>query len=91
METRHSSLLMASGAAMASLAWALARSSYRHRQAKAVEDADRAVVLRAATPEAATPSRLAELAGRAKSRCQRQGWSLRLANRPCISICGSTI
>jgi hypothetical protein len=62
---------MAGGAAMISLPWALARSSGHHRQAKAVEDADRAVVFRAATPEAAAPSRLAELAGCAKSRCQR--------------------
>jgi hypothetical protein len=90
METRRLSLLMASGAAMTSLPWALARFSGRHHQAKAMEDVDRAVVLRAAMPEATAPSRLAELAGRTKSRCQHQGWSLRLANWPCISICGST-
>jgi hypothetical protein len=89
METRRLSLLMAIGATMASLPWALARSSGRHRQAKAAEDADRAVVLRAAMPEATAPSRLAELAGHTKSRCQRQGWNLRLANQPCTSICGS--
>jgi hypothetical protein len=50
--------------------------------------ADRAVMLRAATPEVAAPSRLAELAGHAKSRHRRQGWSLKLASRPYTSICG---
>jgi hypothetical protein len=84
------SLLMASGMAMDSPLRVLVRSSGRHRQAKAMGGVDRAVVLRAATPEAAAPSRLVALAGRAKSRCQRQGWSPRLANRPYISICGST-
>jgi hypothetical protein len=53
--------------------------------------ADRAVVLRDATPEAATTSRLAEMAGHVKSRCQRQGWGLRLASQLCTSICGLTI
>jgi hypothetical protein len=90
MEMHRLSLLMASSAAMASMPWALARSSGRHRQAKAAEDVDRAVVLRAATPEAAAPSKPAELAGRAKFRCQRRGWSLRLNNRPYTSICGLT-
>jgi hypothetical protein len=74
--------------AMASLPWAQDRSSARHRQAKAAEGADRAVMLRAAMPEATAPSRLAELAGHAKSRRRRQSWSLKLANRPCTSICG---
>jgi hypothetical protein len=55
-----------------------------------MEGANKAVVLRAATPEATTPSTLAELAGRAKSWCQRQGWSFRPARRLCTSICGST-
>jgi hypothetical protein len=59
---------MTRGTAMASLPWALARSRGRHRQAKAAEGADRAVVLRATTPEAAAPSWLAELVGHAKSR-----------------------
>jgi hypothetical protein len=72
------------------LPWALAKSSGHHRQAKATEGADRAVVLRAATPEAAAPNRLAELAGHAKSWRQRQGWSLRPARRLCTSICGLT-
>jgi hypothetical protein len=72
-ETHRLSLLIASGAAMASVPGALARSSGRHWQAKAAEDADRAVVLRAAMPKATAPSRLAQLAGCAKSRCQRQG------------------
>jgi hypothetical protein len=61
---------MASGAAMDPLLRVLARSSGRHQQAKAMGGADRAVVLRAATPEAAAPSRLAQLAGHAKFRCQ---------------------
>jgi hypothetical protein len=52
--------------------------------------ADRAVTLRTASPEVAVPSRLAELAGRAQSRRRRQGWSLKLASRPCTSICGLT-
>jgi hypothetical protein len=81
---------MTRGMAMASLPWAQARSSDRHQQAKAAEGADRAVVLRAATPEVAAPSRPVELAGHVKSRCQCQGWSLKLANWPCISICGLT-
>jgi hypothetical protein len=51
---------------------------------------DRVVVLRAATPEAAVLSRLAEIAGRIKSRCLRQGWGLRLASQPCTSIYGLT-
>jgi hypothetical protein len=59
---------MTCGVAMASLPWAQARSNDRHRRAKAAEGADRAVMLRAATPEAAAPSRPAELAGRVKSR-----------------------
>jgi hypothetical protein len=58
---------------MASLPRTLARSSDRHRQAKVAEGADRAVMLRVATPEAAAPSKLVELAGHAESRCQRQG------------------
>jgi hypothetical protein len=90
METRRMSLLMASGTAMDSPLQVLVRSSVRHRQAKAMGGTDRAVVLRGAMPEAAAPSRLVELVGRAKSRCQCQGWSLRLANRPFISICAST-
>jgi hypothetical protein len=88
MEMHRSSLLMTRGTA--SSPWALARSSGRHRQAKATEGADRAVVLRAAMPEAAAPSRPVELAGHAKSRRQRQGWSLKLASRPYTSICGLT-
>jgi hypothetical protein len=63
METRWLSLLMDSGAAMDSLLRAQAGSNGRRRQAKAMVGADRAVVLRAATPEAAAPSRLAEMAG----------------------------
>jgi hypothetical protein len=63
------SLLITRDMAMASLPWAQARSSDCHRQAKAAEGADRAVVLQAATPEATVPSKLAELAGHAKSRC----------------------
>jgi hypothetical protein len=90
METRQLSLLMASGAAMDSLLRALAGSSGRRRQAKAMGGADRAVVLRAATPEATAPSRPAEMAGHVKSRCQRQGWGLRLASQLCTSICGLT-
>jgi hypothetical protein len=53
--------------------------------------ADRAVVLRAAMLEAAVPSRLAEMAGHVKPRCQRQGWGLRLASQLCTSIYGLTI
>jgi hypothetical protein len=83
-------LAHASGATMDSPLRALARSSGRHRQAKAMGGADRAVVLRAATPEVAAPSRLAELACHAKSRHQRQSWSLKLTSRPCTSICGLT-
>jgi hypothetical protein len=86
METHRPSLLMTHGAA--SSPRALARSSDRHRQAKA---ADRAAVLRAATPEAAAPSKVAEQAGHARSQCQRQGRSLRLAHRRCTSICGLTM
>jgi hypothetical protein len=82
---------MASGAAMDSLLWTLARSCSRHRQAKAMGGTDRAVMLRAATPEAAAPSRLAELAGHVKSLCQRQGRGLRLASWLCTSTCGLTI
>jgi hypothetical protein len=52
--------------------------------------ADRAVMLQAATPEAAAPSRLAEISGHVKSRCQRQGWGLRLASQLYTSICGLT-
>jgi hypothetical protein len=69
---------------------ALARSNGHHQQAKAAEGADRAVMLRAATLEATMPSKLAELAGHARSRCQRQGRSLRPARRLCTSTCGST-
>jgi hypothetical protein len=87
-EVRQLSLIMTCGVAMASLQWAQDRSSDHHRQAKAVEGADRVVVLRDATPEAAVPSRPAELAGRAKSRRRCQSWSLKLANRPCTSISG---
>jgi hypothetical protein len=58
---------MANGAAMGSMLRALARSSGRHRQVKAMGGVDWAVMLQAAMPEAATPSRLAELAGHAKS------------------------
>jgi hypothetical protein len=67
-----------------------ARSSGRHRQAKAAEGADRAAVLRAATPEAVAPSKVAEQASHARSRCQRLGRSLRLAHRRCTSTCGLT-
>jgi hypothetical protein len=90
METRRSNLLMASGAAMDSMLWARAGSSGRRRQAKAQVGATRAVTLRAATPEAAAPSRLAEMAGHAKSWCQHQSWGLRVASRLCTSICGLT-
>jgi hypothetical protein len=90
MEARRLNLLMTRGAAMASLPWALARSSGRHRQATITEGADWAVMLRAATPEAAAPSKLAELEGHAKSRRQRQGWSLRPAHWLCTSTCGLT-
>jgi hypothetical protein len=70
METHRSSLLMTRSAA--SSPWALARSSGRHRQAKAAGGVDRAVMLRAAmpevaAPEAAAPSRPVELGGHAKS------------------------
>jgi hypothetical protein len=88
METHRPSFLMTRGAA--SSPRALAKSSDHHRQAKAVEGADRAAVLRAATPEATTPSKVAEQAGHARSRCQRPGQSLRLARRRCTSICGLT-
>jgi hypothetical protein len=81
---------MTRGMAMASLPWAQARSNDRHQQAKAAEGTDREVVLRDATPEAAVPSRPTELAGHAKSWRRRQGWSLKLANRPCTSIYGLT-
>jgi hypothetical protein len=90
METRRTSLLLASGVAMDSPLRAPAGSSGRRRQAKAMGGVDRAVVLRAATPEATAPSRLAEMAGYVKSRCQCQGWDLRLASRLCTSICGLT-
>jgi hypothetical protein len=50
--------------------------------------ADRAVAPQVVTPKVAMPSRLAELAGHAQSRRQRQGWSLKLASQPCTSICG---
>jgi hypothetical protein len=84
------SSLMANGAAMDSLLRALARSSGRRLQTKPMGGAGWAVVLQAATPKAVAPSRLAELAGHAKSRRQRLGWGLRLANRLCTSICGLT-
>jgi hypothetical protein len=84
------SLLMASSTAMHSSPWALDRSSGHQRQAKAMGGADRVVMLQAATPEVTVPSRLAELASRAKSRRQRQGWSLKLASRPFTSICALT-
>jgi hypothetical protein len=89
METHQPSLLMTRGAA--SSPRALARSSGHHWQAKATEGVDRAAVLRAATPEAAAPSKVAEQAGHARSRCQRQGQSLRLARRRCTSMCGLTM
>jgi hypothetical protein len=89
METHWPSLLMTHGAA--SPPWALARSSGHLRQAKAAERADRAAVLQAATPEATAPSKVAEQASHARSRCQRQGQSLRLARRRCTSICGLTM
>jgi hypothetical protein len=44
-EAHRLGLLMTRGMAMASLPWAQARSNDRHQQAKAVEGADRAVVL----------------------------------------------
>jgi hypothetical protein len=91
MKMHRLSLLMASGAAMDSLLRAQAGSSGRHRRAKAKVGVDRAVVLRAATPEAAAPSRLAETADHDKSWCQRQGWGLRLASQLCTSIYGLTI
>jgi hypothetical protein len=62
-----------------------------HRQAKAVEGADRVAVLWVATPEAAAPSKVAEQGGHARSRCQRQGRSLKLAHRHCTSTCGLTM
>jgi hypothetical protein len=88
METHRMSLSVVSSVAMDLLLRALARSSGRHRQAQAMGGADMAVAPRAVTPEVAVPSRLAELAGRAQSRRQRQGWSLKLASWPCTSICG---
>jgi hypothetical protein len=47
-------------------------------------------VLRAATPKDAMPSKVVEQVGHARSRCQRQGRSLRLAHRRCTSTCGLT-
>jgi hypothetical protein len=47
-------------------------------------------VLRAATPKAAAPSKVAEQAGHARSRCQYQGRSPRFAHRRCTSTCGLT-
>jgi hypothetical protein len=88
METHRPNLLTTHGAA--SSPRALSRSSGHHRQAKAMEGVDRAAVLRAATPEAVAPSKVVEQAGHARSRCQRQGRSLRLARRRCTSICGLT-
>jgi hypothetical protein len=88
METHRLSLLTTRD--VTSSPRALARSSGRHRQAKAAEGADGAAVLRAATPEAAAPSKVAEQAGHARSRCQCQGRSLRLTHRRCTSTCGLT-
>jgi hypothetical protein len=82
------SLLMTCGAA--SPPRPTARSSGRHRPAKAAEDADRAAMLRAAMPEAAAPSKVAEQTGHARSRCQHHGRSLRLARWRCTSTCGLT-
>jgi hypothetical protein len=64
---------MACGVAMNSLqrAQAGSRSSGRCRQAKAQRDATRAVVLQAATAEAASLSEQAEMAGHVRSRHQR--------------------
>jgi hypothetical protein len=70
MEARRLSLLIASGAAMGSPLGAQARSNGRRRLAKAMEGADNAVVLQAATPKAVAPSKLAEMASHVKSRCQ---------------------
>jgi hypothetical protein len=47
--------------------------------------------LRAAMPEDAAPSKVVEQAGHARSRCQCQGRSLRLARQRCTSICGLTM
>jgi hypothetical protein len=63
METHRPSSLVTCGAASPPLS--PARSSGRHRQAKAAEGADRAAVLREATPKAAAPSKAAEQAGHA--------------------------
>jgi hypothetical protein len=90
MEMCRTSFSTASSAAMDSTPRALARSSGRHRQAWALGGMDRAVALRAVTPEVAMPSRLAELAGRAQSRRRRQGWSPKFACRPYTSIYGLT-
>jgi hypothetical protein len=75
---------------MDSLLWARAGSSGRRRQAKAQVDAAREVLLLAAMPEAAAPSRLAEMVGHVKSRCLHQSWGLRLASQLCTSIFGLT-
>jgi hypothetical protein len=88
MEMHPPSSLMTCGAALPPLP--LARSSGRHRQAKAMEGADRAAVFRAATLEAATPSKVAKQASHARSRCQRQGQSPRLTHQRCTSTCGLT-
>jgi hypothetical protein len=90
MEMRRTSLSAASSAAMDSTLRALARSSGRHRQARASEGADRVAAPRAVTPEDAVSSRLVELEGHAQSRRQCQGWSLKFTSRPCTSIYGLT-
>jgi hypothetical protein len=82
------SLLMTRGAA--SPLRAPARSSGRHWQVEVAEGADRAAALRAAMPKAAAPSKVVEQAGHARSLCQRQGRSPRLAHRCCTSTCGLT-
>jgi hypothetical protein len=51
VEMRRTSLSAASSAAMDSTPWAATKSSGRHRQARALEGADRAVAPQAVTPE----------------------------------------
>jgi hypothetical protein len=57
------------------------RSNGRHRQAKARKGAARAVVLQAATVEAAAPSGQAAMANNTKSRLQRPSQEPRSARR----------
>jgi hypothetical protein len=67
METHRPSSLVICGAA--SPLRAPARSSDHHRQAEATEGVDRVAMLRAAMPKAVAPSKVAEQAGHARSRC----------------------